>query len=396
MRWLMPYLPFAVLWAAFLAFGLHVRSLMPWTTSVNLHGLDYGWHGLTFSNYRYIGMASFRHPLLGVFTAPLSLFGQRLAELGVWPCWCFQLAVFAAVMAGSAFFVYSTLKAVDGVGRCEATAGAALFASFSYTWMLAACPESFPLACLALLATLRWGLSPRSSGSGWTARAGWLGVAVLNGGITLSNVAKVGLAFLTAHGFTRKRLVRVVQIGAAIAAMTLAVFLVRYVIFRITHGEWKSTLSDGVSSSISHIHGFDLRTYLSLAVNFFSEPIITHGDQLTENILTRPYCTILAPLSVAALYAAAIIGAWRARRTPLVRMALVMFSVDFVLHIVMLWGLDEGQIYCGHWLFTPALFAALLPATLAGRMRLCANVMLFLLAAVIFACGALSFATGAV
>ena len=392
-RHLLPYMPFVCLWAAFFAFGLHLRALMPWEALTHLHGLDYWWHGLTFSNYHFIGMASFRHPLLGLITAPLSLFGQRLSELGVWPYWCFILAVFAAVMAGAVFLVYSILKAVHGSGRGEAAAGAALFASFSYTWLLAGCPESFPLACLALLLTLRWGLPPRSS-DGMTATIGWYALAILNGGITLSNAAKVILAFLAAHGFTRRRIARIALVCAIAAAVGLCIILLRYLLYWFTHGETKAALSYGLINSISHIHGFDLRTYLSLVASFFTEPIITHGDSLTENILSRPYETLLAPISVAALYVAAAFGAWRARRQPLVKMVLAMFSVDFMLHLIMRWGLNEGHIYCGHWFFAPALLAAMLPMTFTGRFRICTNLLLFLLAMTIFVCGIRSFVTG--
>ena len=112
-----------------------------------------------FSDHTRILTPVFRHLFLYLITAPLSLFGRRILEIGgPWPYWCFLLTFFSAVMAGAVMLVHATLSAVQGAGRGTAVAGTALFFSFSYTWLLAACPESYPLACLAGLLVLRWGL----------------------------------------------------------------------------------------------------------------------------------------------------------------------------------------------------------------------------------------------
>ena len=390
-----PYLARAILfgavWAAFFAFGVYLRTLMPWDRLADLHGLDYTAYGMFWSDYTRIFMPAFRHPFLNFFTAPLPLFGGRLLELGPWPYWCFLLAVFAAVMAAAALMVHATLRAA-GTGRGEALAGTALFLSFSYTWLLAACPESFPLACLAGLLTLRWGLSPHSE-RGTAGKVGWCALTLLNGGITTTNGVKVVLAYLAARGLTRRRLVRLLLGGVALAAAAGTAVLLRYLLFNLTHAETKLHLSAGYVHSLESFTHPDLKEWLRLVWLFFSEPVVTHGDALGVSRLARPYGSVLAPAAVAALYAAAAIGAWRMRRQRLVKMALAMCLVDVALHLALRWGLDEGQVYCGHWLYTPALLAALLPATCTGRLRQLALAGLFALALILFACGAYAFAT---
>ena len=79
---------FCSVWVAFFAFGVYLRTMMPWDEIANLHGLDYTAHGIFFSDYRRIFMPGFRHPFLAFITAPLPLFGGRLLELGLWPYWC--------------------------------------------------------------------------------------------------------------------------------------------------------------------------------------------------------------------------------------------------------------------------------------------------------------------
>ncbi len=385
---------FGAIWMVFLTFGIFLRAIMPWDHLVELHGLDYTGQGILFSDHTRILTPVFRHLFLYLITAPLSLFGRRILDVGgPWPYWCFLLTFFSAVMAGAVMLVHATLSAVQGAGRGTAVAGTALFFSFSYTWLLAACPESYPLACLAGLLVLRWGLSPMSS-RGWTGRAGWCALTLLNGGITTSNGVKVVLAYLAARGLTRRRLVRAALVVAAVVATMLVAILIRYLFFNMTHNATKSCVSEGVSESLTLFRSnLDVWSWLSLAASFFSEPIVTHGDMLTVNHLVRPYGNILAPLAVLTLYGLAAAGAWRAWKHPLVKMTLAMFSLDFLLHIVLRWGLDEGHIYCGHWLYMPALLAAMLPVTCTGRARRICVAVLCMLALAIFACGAHAFVT---
>ena len=383
---------FCAIWASFFAFGVYLRTMMPWDSIASLHGLDYIAHGIFFSDYRRIFMPGFRHPLLALITAPLPLFGGRLLEFGQWPYWCFLFAVFSAVMAGAVMLVYSTLKAVSGMKRIDAAAGTALYMSFSYTWLLAACPESFTLACAAGLLVLRWGVSPVSS-RGKAGNIGWFALAVLNGGITTTNVVKVVLAFLAARGITRRRLLRLAVMGAILAAAVFLAMGIRYFLFNITHDVSKEHFSDGMVKSMVSFAKLDFGQWLECTWNFFAEPVVTHGDALSVFHLERPYGSLLAPLSVITLYVAAAIGAWRARRQTIVKMVLAMHIVDILLHVVMTWGLDEGHIYCGHWLYTPAILAAMLPATCTGKARKFILAGLFALASVIFICGAYAFAT---
>ena len=109
---------------------------MPWDQEAQLHGLDYGFYGNGLSQCRWIFSACFRHPLLGVLTAPIPLLGQRLLTLGLWPYWGFLLLVFSAVMAGCTVLVYAVLNAIEGAGRMCATAilAALLPTSFKGRW----------------------------------------------------------------------------------------------------------------------------------------------------------------------------------------------------------------------------------------------------------------------
>ena len=388
-RGILRFLPWAFLWAAFCGFGVYLRAQIPWDDCLfELHGLDYGIHGYKLSHYHWIGQLNFRHPLFPFLMSPVILFGQRLLNLGNWPYWGFLCLVFSGVMTGATALVHGLVRRVPGADGWTAAGAAALFASFSYTWFLAACPESFPIACAALLLLPWWATHPQIRNPK-VRKWGWIALAFLNGGITLTHAVKAALAYLADRGFAWKRIGRLSLVGAAVLLCGAGVILVRYALARWLGGVDKTNISDGIVYSLSSFSAFvDVRTAAHWLAHFFSEPIVTHGDSLSANHLTRSYSCVWASVSVAALYALAVWGCWRGRRLRLTRILLAMFAVDFALHILLLWGLEEGHIYCGHWFFLPAILAAILPTTFKGRARRFLTVFLFLLALVLFLLGA--------
>ena len=220
-------------------------------------------------------------------------------------------------------------------------------------------------------------------------------MAVLNGGITVTNGIKVVLAYLVVRGFSWRRVARLATILATIVLLASVIILARYAMFRISTGGAKANLSDGLVQSFQFIErGIGIQERLSKIASCFSEPIVTHGDPLEENIISRPYGTVVVPWAIVALYVSAAIGACRLWRHVLVRLVLAMFSVDLMLHVVVSWGLAEGHIYCGHWLYVPAILSALLPTSFKGRWRSMATAGVFVLALVLFVGGVVSFVAG--
>ena len=91
---------------------------------------------------------------------------------------------------------------------------------------------------------------------------------------------------------------------------------------------------------------------------FFCEPLIPHGAPYSVSELTVGYASWWQYAACAAIYALAAVGAWRGRRTLLVRVIAATFAVDAVIHFAFFWGMQEAQIYCGHWFYAlPILIA---------------------------------------
>ena len=60
----------------------------------------------------------------------------------------------------------------------------------------------------------------------------------------------------------------------------------------------------------------------------------------------------------AAVYLLAAVGAWRMRHMLITRMILTTLFVDLTIHVGFFWGMEEAQLYCGHWFYVLPIFAA--------------------------------------
>ena len=103
---------------------------------------------------------------------------------------------------------------------------------------------------------------------------------------------------------------------------------------------------------------------------FFCEPIVPHGVPFTVSKIVQGYASAGPYVVCGAVYALAAFGAWRLRRTRLLRVLAAMFAVDALIHLAFFWGMEEAQIFCPHWFYAlPILWAG----AVGRRTRLCYN-----------------------
>ena len=363
-RWILAGL--VGLWMLFAGFGiaLHERAKAIDTEgNVSVAGLD----GEIYL-HKYINIATMfrirkRHPAEPVILAPAYVIGSSVCEkAGPEPAKIALILLFAALGAATVWML----------GRLVRDPGAvAIWLSFAYVWLLAAEPEVFAVSQAILIGVLlmvRRGVRHPSA---------WLGMAALAGGATLTNGIKPLLAWgVTTFGGTadgtdwRTRCRRLAKPLAGLAALVLIGIAAEV-------AKWKWI--DGMSPADEIAMGWDYivrwmagdmpfgerlaRTWEM----FFCEPIIRHGAVLSRlkldemEMLPLGYPTILPHLVCGTLYALAAISAWRNRDDAVVRAALTMVTVDIGLHVVVGWGIAEGQIYCGHWFWILPVLLAKLP-----------------------------------
>ena len=380
-RWLEIAL-FVALWAAFTAYGIWLRGQIPFERNGELHGLDYNGHGVLFSHARQmVAFIRFRHPLFNILLAPVSFFGDALAHGSEWrfgdetatdasiPLWCFLCALFSAIVSACVWFVWRIGAAVCGPrARWRAAVCAAVFACFQYVRYLAACPESFSISMLLYLALAAWAMRDRVK-EGWALLPEeaaerekfdlwiWIAFFFLAAGITVTQGAKVLLAYFLTHRIPRRQLRLIALSLCGLLAAGCAFYLVKHAI--VAGG--KRSVADALGESIGVVYlikDISWPRRLCMLEMFFFEPVISHGAPFSAFTITETYRAAWPYLACGALYAVAAVGAWRLRKTRLMRVLAAGFAIDILLHIVLFWGMEESQIYCGHWFYILPIFWA--------------------------------------
>lgn len=347
------------IWLAFFAFALYLHTACAGVPPndkgwVDIAGLDGEAYLYTFRDCRNIYLCHFRHPLVGVVLSPLYVtvrfalmaFGPMGADVVI-------LMFFALVGAANAIMLWLV------TGRFAAVL---LWLSFGYTWLLGGMAELFGISQFVLLAVLWFVRNGRLTGRAAVA------LAILAGGVTVTNGAKPILAWLATRGGLKKDDMR----NMAKAALLLAAIVLVGGVCLIA--KWKFHYGISVSRGIASLIG-DNGLYLSSDLSFvtrlryawemfFCEPLLaSHGPLLGASVFPfhSTACAVAAGQAIpAVLLGLSAFSAWKNRRDPMVRTLLAMLSVDFVIHILIGWGATEGQIYCGHWFFAVPVLISLL------------------------------------
>lgn len=397
------------LWAAFWCFGLWVRSQMAVPLGVardtEIYSFDFQEYARTFTHYCFISYGRFRHPLWGWLTAPVTLFGQGVIERFGQPAfWAYLIGFFALVGACSVSLVYGLIRRCGEATVGEALAATAVFLSFSHVWLLSGMPETFGLAMLLALVALWWGVGSGErvqkesvcigdevfKGPSAGARldlVGWGLLAVLMGGITLTQGVKAVLGFLVAHRRSwRNRLLLVGGLGMA-AVLVLLVFYIR-VRIRVANNPSAAGMDAAWDTLFGCVAPLSMpwREYLRNVWIFFSEPILLRGEPFDQRMIFGGYDSIVQPVLLAILYVLVLVSALANRRHVLVKLMGAMFLVDVVIHFIARWGLTECQLYGGHWMYILPLLLGLGFQHLPRRGRAWAVVGVWLLAVAMFLC----------
>lgn len=353
---------FVGLWLAYFGFGLWARRQFPLDALGAIHGWDFNGLAEILSDYRQLSFIRFRHPFFGFFLSPIPLLLGRLARqdyLAYWSCLSF---IFAGFTTLGVWLVYRLSLALDGVGRVRAALCTAAFAAFAYVRYMSVGPESYPISMALALATLLWIVYTRRHEVGMrTDLAVWGALFFFAGGMTITQGVKVVLAYLVTHRLTRRAWGWLVGGGLGILSLGAAFYLLKLVVF----GDESRTVEAAFRELWAVVpQGIGWSARLRMLEMFFCEPIIPHGVSYVESKILTGYAAWWPYAVCGAIYLLAARGAWRLRREPVLRAAAAMFAVDFVIHLVFFWGMDEAQIFCGHWFYLLPVLAA---AALARR-----------------------------
>ena len=358
----------AFLWIAFGVVGLKLHQAcvgrepnrLGW---VDIGGYDSEGYLSWFTNIGTLFTVNHRHPLMCTVLSPVTAVGSTVAqkadnlETG-------KKAVifcFALFGAGSFLLLWLVMSRM-GTGKVSRVAAAVLWLSFAQTWILAGIAESFGPSQTILLGVLLMAVQGVVDWRLWTA------MSAVSGAVTVTNGVKPLIAWILCgrgRDFIRgigRRTVWLVLLSSCGAAVLLAgIMAVKWAYvdgigaaegFAVTLSEVTMCLPQDLTFGQRLWHAWN---------SFWCEPMLLHESVIGKSVVETPYRTVLPHLACAAVLVLCAWSAVRNFRLPVVRAALAMVAFDVLLHVVVGWGIVEGQIYCGHWFWIIPLLVSLLP-----------------------------------
>ena len=310
------------LYAAFVGAAFALRAWMLRHDAQEIWGWDYATFVGQINDWRWIGYFGFRHPGLGLVASPLVVL-QHVWSLA-------YLFVMPAVATATAWLIW----------RKAGWLALGIWLTFPTTWLLAGMPESFPLAQLALVASVcfaqNWrGVSDtlrhllffgkRTHLSNTSVHfAGILLFSAVNGAITLTNGIKP-LAAYVATCVNWRKVAKIVGAGSAVAALGVGFFALRACITGRGIGA-------GLKATLSWIP--ENRNLLQALYGFFIRPVGVWQSLVVYPLViwssARQFCR---------------------RDFALLRMLGSMFAVDAAIHLVIGWGMSEPWVFAPHWIW---------------------------------------------
>lgn len=110
--------------------------------------------------------------------------------------------------------------------------------------------------------------------------------------------------------------------------------------------------------------GTSLNKLYLFVTNFISEPFLFHyKDNLlyaNDTINLPSYSSTLCNLVILIIICLSIYSIIINYKNKIVKLFIAFFSVDIFIHFVVGYGIEEGQLFCGHWFFFIPLLLGLL------------------------------------
>ena len=364
MRRCLQVIPWLLVAMAFFAGGfmLHqscLREAVAPPDFVSVMGYDSeGWLD-HFVQLRNVTAFSFRHPLLCQIMSPVTVVAHFVsvgwgAEVGKR-----VVLVFFALIGGVNVWLLWTILLTLKVPCRRRMMAILLWLSLAHVWLLGGMAESFSISMTLLLVCM---LLVVRRVEDWRI---YCSLAVICGCVTLTNMVKPLLAAIIVcpncrrdrfHWTSRALLTVLAFGGILVGGLSL---------------KWRFLDGRGVCEGVAKIAqdiaryfptGMDCGGRLWHAWNsFVCDPICLHQDPVAQSVISVGYTSPWPQVAVVAVIGLCLWSVVVNRKNAVVQVMLSMLGVDVLLHVVVGWGIAEGQVYCGHWLWIVPLFIGILP-----------------------------------
>ena len=285
-----------------------------------------------------------RHPLYRLFFLPLILVNEGLLYIGINITWPLFLATSTWFMSCSSLFVFKTLRTL-GLNTTNASIIILLYCSFAHIIMLCIQVDSFVLSMFFCSAMIL--LYVQRFHNKLTDNLLFLGIA----GTTSTNFVKFAIYQLIEEKSFRKayiRFFRSIGVFCVFFALSFPNLVTRLI--ERPRGFLYAVMGDSFD-----YQGSDNNKWQLFFENFLSEPFLFHHTNgiisSFETIHLPSYPSVLYYVPIVIIFllvVSSVVVNWHKR---FIHLFCCCFGFDLFMHFGIGYGMEEGQLFCGHWLF---------------------------------------------
>ncbi|WP_221412126.1 MULTISPECIES: DUF6080 domain-containing protein [unclassified Dysgonomonas] len=310
-----------------------------------------------------------RHPLMLYFTKPLMLVGDVLIKLfGYKAKGVFIVLFCTSIVSLSIVYIYRYLKIIVGVNKYPLYLLVFFYGFFSTNLILCFTIESFTISLFLLTFTVYYYSYCILSEKKVTFLSN-IFFAFALGGTTITNFAKGIIPIFFIKGNIKNKLYKIFALGI-LFFLSLVWIEFRYNIF--------SNLTSGINKFIySESSLLEKVVDLFLGSPIFFPPIQKGLNEYSGVMIeTDRYHFWWQYLFVGLLFFFIIYSIIRGYKNKYIQLLVLFFSCDIFLHVILKFGIAEGFLYGGHWVYVVPLFLGWLYKSLSKKTG---NIFLLLL-----------------
>lgn len=302
------------------------------------------------------GFLDISHPFFGVFhftkfiiTTVLSfIFGEKALIV-----FCVSLMNF--IVSLSLVILYKYLKNIINLSIYRSILLTLFCGSFFTVIVLSFTTETYPFSFLILLFSI-YLLSNEHNENGKFNTSSVAILSIVSGAITITNFAKPLTAILLNKESLKIKLIKVLKITAIFFSLILGIYIIYYFKSEVTNDKSNYSILHVIENNIFQYLTFSAQWVKETFMDFWSSSILVANLKLqtvrVETVL-RPseYQYLIHYLFSFSLLFIFITGLFINRKNILVKLLTSYLFIDFIIHIVFRYGMDEAIIFGGHWLF---------------------------------------------
>lgn len=321
--------------------------VLPQGRSLGMLGYDTVGH-LTYEpmmiNFDNIFNWNIRHPLYCFLFFPFIIIKEVLLTCNVDLTWSLFLLTSTIFMSCSCFFIYKILREIN-LSFSESCLLLYLFCCFAHIIFLSIQVDSFVTSlffCSLMMLLFTKKIHNHISDS-------FLLCGIT--GTTSTNFIKIIIYYILEERSVKKTLTRVLK--SIIPFCCFFILTIPNLITRIVDRP-RGLLYAVIGDSFS-FRGSDASRWNFFIENFLSDPILFHHTSgiiySYETIQLPEYSSILYYIPIIIIYSLVAFSIILYYHSKIIQMFCFCFGFDIFMHYGIGYGMEEGQLFCGHWLF---------------------------------------------